>query len=98
MSMVPISQAGGRCPADGSGRTVRERASTHPRDRCLAPERVYALLFARQPLQQEIQVGLSLLAQSPARNGSGRASGASLAAWEEYCQVLLCLNEFVYVD
>jgi hypothetical protein len=35
-----------------------------------------------------MQVGLEFLTQA---SGNERA-------WEEYCQVLLCTNEFIYVD
>jgi hypothetical protein len=58
--------------------------------------RAYQLLFARDPDRREIDVGLSLLGE--ARNSGARGSAAELTAWEEYAQVLLCLNEFVYVD
>jgi hypothetical protein len=51
-------------------------------------EGAYLLLFGRPPSQQELQVGIEFLAQ---------ASGVE-RAWEEYCQVLLCTNEFIYVD
>jgi hypothetical protein len=47
-------------------------------------ERAYHLLYARPPLPEEVQIGLDFL---------GRAG-----RWEAYCQVLLCANEFIYVD
>ncbi|HEV3444485.1 MAG TPA: PSD1 and planctomycete cytochrome C domain-containing protein, partial [Gemmataceae bacterium] len=53
--------------------------------------RAYQLLFARDPDRREIDVGLSLLGE--ARNSGARGSAAELTAWEEYAQVLLCLNE-----
>ena len=37
----------------------------------------------------EMVIGLELLAAGP---------GPSERAWQEYCQVLLCANELVYVD
>ncbi len=49
--------------------------------------RAYVLLYGRPPTAEEVQIGLDLL--GPAANE---------AAWAEYCQVLLCANEFVYVD
>jgi hypothetical protein len=33
--------------------------------------------------------------QSPS---DGKAALSVAAAWEAYCQVLVCANEFVYVD
>ena len=54
----------------------------------------YELLFGRPPSDAEINIGQRLLGQSLADTGS--RAGAN--AWAEYCQVLLCANEFVYVD
>ena len=53
---------------------------------------LYELLYARPPDDQEISLGLSALAQARA------AAKESDLAWQEYCQVLLCANEFIYVD
>ncbi len=47
----------------------------------------YLLLYGRPPTEQESQIGTTLLGPDPTEN-----------AWAEYCQVLLCANEFVYVD
>jgi hypothetical protein len=48
----------------------------------------YTLLYARAPSDQELEVGLEFLAQD-----------AFLPrAWEAYFQILLCANEFLYVD
>jgi hypothetical protein len=51
-------------------------------------QRAYALLFARPPTREEIEIGLEALA----------ASEPAEAAWEAYAQILLCSNEFLYVD
>jgi cytochrome c553 len=51
-------------------------------------ERLYMLLYCRPPTPLEIKIGQAMLARS--------ATGER--ALEEYCQVLLCANEFVYVD
>jgi hypothetical protein len=48
----------------------------------------YQLLHGRQPTAEEVQIGLNLLARS----------GLVERNWEEYCQVLFCANEFIYVD
>jgi hypothetical protein len=48
----------------------------------------YELLYGRLPLAEEERIGLDFLARA----------GPGQRAWEEYCQVLLCANEFVYVD
>ena len=53
--------------------------------------RAYLLLFARPPEPDETALGLSALAKL-------RSSGPDERAWAAYCQVLLCSNEFLYVD
>jgi hypothetical protein len=50
------------------------------------------LLYGRLPTEQEAKVGSAFLAQV---TGPGAAADA---AWDEYCQILLCANEFIYVD
>ena len=50
--------------------------------------RAYSLLYGRPPIDEEVKIGLDFL-----RRGGGTAK-----AWEEYCQVLLCANEFIYAD
>ena len=47
------------------------------------------LLYGRPPAPEEVRIGLDFL---------GRPGIARGPAWEEYCQVLLCANEFIYVD
>jgi hypothetical protein len=63
---------------------VRE-AAKEDRERI---ERAYELLYGRPPLAKEVEIGLAFL---------GTAKQAD-KAWEEYCQALLCANEFIYVD
>jgi len=53
-------------------------------------EHAYQLLFARPPRAEELHIGRHLIAQS---GGTTRE-----AAWREFAQVLLCSNEFIYVD
>jgi hypothetical protein len=50
---------------------------------------LYELLYGRPPSGEEVAIGLAAL---------GSASETRPEAWEAYCQVLLCANEFVYVD
>ncbi len=52
---------------------------------------LYQLLYGRPAAKAEIELGLKALAH--ARTGDDKEIG-----WEEYCQVLLCANEFIYVD
>ena len=50
-------------------------------------EQAYLLLYGRPPSAGETQVGLDYLGTDVAEQ-----------VWQEYCQVLLCANEFMYVD
>jgi hypothetical protein len=69
-------------------RVLRERPTDDPGK----VARLYVLLFGRPPSERETQIGLAALARD-------RESTKAIAlAWEEYCQVLLCTNEFIYVD
>jgi Protein of unknown function (DUF1553) len=59
---------------------------------------LYQQLYGREPSSQEIKIGQSALAQARGAAKDNKADDSNSAAWEEYCQVLLCANEFVYVD
>src|SRR5262249_27275016 len=50
--------------------------------------RAYLLLYGRPPSEKETAIGLAFL----------KEAGAGAKAWEEYAQVLLCANEFLYAD
>jgi hypothetical protein len=52
---------------------------------------LYQWLFARPPKDREIEIGLAALSQA-------RDIASTELAWQQYCQVLLCTNEFVYVE
>jgi hypothetical protein len=62
------------------------KASTGDRQRI---ERAYVLLYGRPPTAEETQIGLDFLAQ---------AEGGLPRRWQEYCEILVCANEFIYVD
>ncbi len=51
-------------------------------------QRAYNLLYGRPASEDEVKIGIDFL---------NRGGGAD-KAWQEYCQVLLCANEFIYVD
>jgi hypothetical protein len=51
--------------------------------------RAYALVYGRPPSAEEVAIGRELLS-------GGRQPPEQ--AWAGYCQVLLCANEFLYVD
>ena len=50
-------------------------------------ERLYEITLSRLPTVEEIEVGLQLLADQTRSN-----------AWSNYCRVVLCTNEFMFVD
>ena len=58
---------------------------------------LYRRLYSRGANKEEIDVGIDLLRQSQLPEGAS-APLSREAAWEAYCQVLVCANEFVYVD
>lgn len=59
---------------------------------------LYRRLFSRPPQPDEIGIGQQLLEKARKEKfPSGNATVERLA-WQEYCQVLLCSNEFVYID
>jgi hypothetical protein len=68
-------------------KALARRILTEGKDERARIERAYQLLYARPPLEDEVTIGLGFLARA------GREAG-----WEAYCQVLLCANEFMYVD
>jgi hypothetical protein len=51
-------------------------------------ESAYRLLYGRPPSAEELSTGRELLGDQAAKE----------PAWVTYCQVLLCANEFLYVD
>jgi len=59
---------------------------------------LYALLYGRPATDREAKIGLAVL--SRAREGGDQAGAGTPAEqlWEPYCQILLCSNEFMYVD
>jgi len=54
---------------------------------------LYRRLYARPPTPPEVELGLSVVGQAGAKKDD-----ELLAAWSQYCQILLCANEFMYVD
>ncbi len=58
---------------------------------------LYRRLFSRPPQAQEVEIGSQLLDGTRKENVTAPRD-AEQSAWEAYCQVLICSNEFVYVD
>jgi hypothetical protein len=58
-------------------------------DRAALIGRLYERLYSRLPMETEIEIGQAFLDSKQA---------SPLEIWTRYCQVLLCANEFIYVD
>jgi Protein of unknown function (DUF1553)/Protein of unknown function (DUF1549)/Planctomycete cytochrome C len=68
-----------------AGALARRAQTLRPDD----PARVrwlYESLYARPPTDREIAIGLRAV------------TGGADAAWDAYCQILFCANEFSYID
>jgi cytochrome c553 len=61
-----------------------------PDDETARTQRAFQLLFARPANTEEIKLAEQILSQGGKRDG--------LAAWSDLAHVLLCSNEFVYLD
>src|SRR5947209_3422153 len=57
--------------------------------------RAFVVLYARPPTAQEMQMGLEFLS---ARTNAAKRAAGQLTRCEQYAQVLLSANEFLYVD
>ena len=67
---------------------LAENASSDDRKRI---QWLYQTLYGRPPTSAETKLGVAAL-------DAARGRGDEAVAWEQYCQALLCANEFVYVD
>ena len=54
-------------------------------------QRAFRLVYGRPATEAELHLGLAFLA-------AGEPTGEKLTRWEQYTQVLLSANEFLYVD
>ena len=59
---------------------------------------LYRSLYGRPANRQEIKIGLRALSQGGVTKSQTDTANSNASAWEQYCQVLLCANEFIYVD
>jgi hypothetical protein len=68
--------------------SLAERIMASANDQRGRIDKAYQLLYGRLPSSEEREVGEALL----------KEGDEAKQAWLEYCQVLLCANEFIYVD
>lgn len=66
-----------------------------PRDESGRIRRAYVVLYGRPATEREVQIGTAYLTRMRKQFTEAEAEARS---WEAYCQVLLCANEFIYVD
>ncbi|MBI1914981.1 MAG: PSD1 domain-containing protein [Planctomycetes bacterium] len=77
-----------------------------PGDEAARVRVAHARAFARPPSPDDVADALAFLKEYTGRarrgsrdSGSGRSGAdARLAAWQSYCQMLFCSNEFAYLD
>jgi hypothetical protein len=55
-------------------------------------KKAYRLLYGREATDSEVQLGLEFLGRI------GTSSSRSSSAWQQYAQVLLSSNEFIFVN
>jgi hypothetical protein len=73
-------------------RRIAPEATTSLED---ALQGAYVIALARQPTQQELADGVAFVNQQSSTYSGANPRAQALA---DFCQVLMCLNEFVYVD
>jgi hypothetical protein len=56
----------------------------------------YQAVYGRPATEREVKIGLDVLESG--KDSAGVAGDGRLSAWDQYCQVLVCANEFMYVD
>ncbi len=69
-------------------KALAKRITDGDKDESARIRRAYTFLYGRPPIDEEMTIGLDFL----------KRGGGTTKAWEEFCQVLLCANEFIYVD
>jgi hypothetical protein len=59
---------------------------------------LYQTLYGRTATEREAKIGQALLARGREQERQAGAGPTPEQVWEPYCQILLCANEFIYVD
>ena len=81
---------------DLAGRLADRVQATQPANIEAAIARTYELAFSRQPAESEISRMKDFISGQTQLLGNKPDSPAQ--AMKEFCLVMLCLNEFIYVD
>lgn len=72
----------------GQAQALAARLGAGNQDDRAKIDRAFSILFGRSADREEQEIGLAYLASSEPRE----------SAWDAYCQLLLCTNEFIYID
>ena len=73
----------------GNAKALAARLTKSDSDDAARIRRAYALLYGRDPTDQELHLGLDYLAKQDTEG--------KLSRWEQYAQALLASNEFMFV-
>ncbi|MDI1313148.1 DUF1549 and DUF1553 domain-containing protein [Prosthecobacter sp.] len=74
----------------GQAKALATRIQHSAADEASRIRNTYALLFAREPLAEEVAVAQAFLQETP--------TDSTLTGWEQLAQALLATNEMLYVD
>ncbi len=75
---------------------LADRVYAQPTDEARIRQ-AYLLLYGRQPLPKELELGETFLKSTPEKPGYAVA-GEPVTAWKEYAKILLSSNEFEFVN
>ena len=76
-----------------NAKALAARLASAANDDAVRIRQAFSLLYARPATEREVQLGLSFF-----KSARSNQDGATLSRWEQYAQVLLSANEFLYVD
>ena len=54
---------------------------------------LYHAIFQRDPADKELEIGINFV-----RSSSEKTDEKNLGPWQRYAQLLLCTNEFEFID
>lgn len=94
-ALILLNNANTRSFAKAFAKRVAPEPAT---DLAYAIRAGYAIAVARQPTDEELADGVAFVVAQAASYQSAGMADARVLALADFCQVLLCLNEFVYVE
>ena len=94
-ALILLNNANTRAYAKAFAKRIAPDAAT---DLTHAIRAGYVIAVARQPTDEELADGAAFVAAQAASYQSAGKPDARELAFADFCQVLLCLNEFVYVE